>query len=167
MCYAVILDTASIQQYIFSGKQLKENIGASFLVKEAFESMLLQVLHKIASDLKTAFTKEDWNRWKTVPETIPCRERPIDIGYIGGGNAIVYFTEKDHADQLVKEWTLQLLQKAPGLQTSTAVMKFDLENFQSELVLLHDKLKENSHRLIPQTVIPGHGITASCVTNGF
>ena len=33
--HAVLLDTVSIQRYVFSSSKLKENIGASHLVKEA------------------------------------------------------------------------------------------------------------------------------------
>jgi len=36
---AVFIDTMSIQKYIFSSNSLKENIGASFLVKQLFEKL--------------------------------------------------------------------------------------------------------------------------------
>jgi hypothetical protein len=34
---AVIIDTVSIQSYIFSSNKLKENVGASYLVKKIYE----------------------------------------------------------------------------------------------------------------------------------
>jgi hypothetical protein len=33
---ALIVDTVSIQKYIFSSNKLKENIGASYIVENAF-----------------------------------------------------------------------------------------------------------------------------------
>lgn len=41
---AILFDTRSIQRYIFSGSQLKTNIGASYLVDRVFDDALLAVL---------------------------------------------------------------------------------------------------------------------------
>ena len=43
---AVIIDTVSIQSYIFSSNKLKENVGASHLVKKIYEIELKEALEK-------------------------------------------------------------------------------------------------------------------------
>jgi hypothetical protein len=37
-CHAVLLDTVSIQNYIFQSNKLKENLGTSHLVEEMFDA---------------------------------------------------------------------------------------------------------------------------------
>ena len=44
---AILLDTQSIQKYIFSGTKLKTNVGASFIVDKVFDSILVdQILQE-------------------------------------------------------------------------------------------------------------------------
>ena len=38
---AILLDTQSIQKYIFSGTKLRTNVGASFIVDKVFDSILV------------------------------------------------------------------------------------------------------------------------------
>jgi len=45
--YAVLIDTASIQEYIFMSNKLKENVGASFLVERVFPGGPSLLLHGV------------------------------------------------------------------------------------------------------------------------
>jgi hypothetical protein len=164
-CYAVVLDTVSIQKYIFSSGKLKDNIGASHLVKEALESYLEDALNALFSNYKEYFYC-----WKEDPDKILMKENPsapFEVGYIGGGNALLFFRDNINANAFIKEWTTSLLVKAPGLTTSVAVMEFDLDNFNLSKRNSFEKLLENKNRFIPQTVIPRHGITAECSRSGY
>lgn len=164
-CYAVVLDTVSIQKYIFSSGKLKDNIGASYLVKQALESYLEDALKALFSNYKEYFYC-----WENQPDKILMKENPsapFEVGYIGGGNALLLFRDKIKADEFIKEWTSGLLLKAPGLTCAAAGMEFDLDNFKLSKENLFEKLQENKNRRIPQTVIPRHGITAECSRSGY
>ena len=39
---ALLFDTRSIQRYIYSGNMLRTNIGASYLVDQLFEKVLIE-----------------------------------------------------------------------------------------------------------------------------
>lgn len=164
-CYAVVLDTVSIQKYIFSSGKLKDNIGASHLVKEALESYLEGALKALFSNYKEYFYC-----WKENPDKILMKEdpsSPFEVGYIGGGNALLFFRDNIKANAFIKKWTTRLLVKAPGLVSAVAGMEFDLDNFKLSKENLFEKLQENKNRCIPQTVIPRHGITAECSRSGY
>ena len=80
---AILFDTRSIQSYIFSGNQLKTNIGASYLVERVFDDVLLPALRSVlgedALDAETWMNVEEprWDemstartpssRWSTSP----------------------------------------------------------------------------------------------------
>ncbi len=146
---AVLIDTASIQQYIFSASKLKEHIGASFLVKSVYFKNLL-------GDIPI---KTDSGEY---------------LGYIGGGNALLFFNGKEKAIRFVREWTTQLLRYAPGLETAVALQ--DIENSDdlndhSKFPIWKDKLfmqlADNKFTFHPRTLLPLHGITAECSRTGF
>lgn len=164
---AVLLDVAAIQQYVFGSNKLKENLGASYLVEKIFEK-----------NLKTAFENtclqcdiSDWKRTTRVKICDPDVE--VEIGYIGGGNALLFFKDNDHAVKLAKEWTKILLIETPGLVPSIAIKKMecsalsDKNRFQLETGELFRMLRENKNEYQPQTILPRHGITAECSHTGL
>jgi hypothetical protein len=163
--FGVLLDTVSIQRYIFSTNNLKENIGASYIVKDIFESHLKEVIKEIFPSINDNF----YTTWKENPGTIAIKENWVlfEIGYIGGGNALLLFREENKAKGFIKEWTLRLLVKAPGLIPACYVDKIDLDNFSEGLRNLFKKLSENKSRFVPQTIIKRHGVTAECPCTGY
>ncbi len=135
--HAVLLDTVSIQKYVFQSNQLKENLGASFLVEEIYRN---------CSKNNELF----------------------EVGYIGGGNALLLFQEEAKAKEFIREWTTSLLINAPGIVTAVALDdKFDLDNFTESRNNLFKQLWENKLKYVPETVIPRHGITAECSHSGL
>jgi hypothetical protein len=94
---AVLIDTVSIQEYVYSSNKLKENIGASFLVKKIYDDVLKEAL-------KQTFGKDiDINEWRKPKEIkIVQGNDEVEIGYIGGGNALVLFKDKDKTVEFIK-----------------------------------------------------------------
>ncbi|MDW7973028.1 MAG: hypothetical protein RMI01_07480 [Thermodesulfovibrio sp.] len=166
MPYAVLLDTVSIQSFIFSTNNLKENLGASQLVKEIYEEPLFQVLREFAPSL----SKEMLNDWKINPEReIFSSGLPFEIGYIGGGNALIFFEKEDMAKDFIKKWSLRLLTFAPSLTPASAVgeISFDEGRFANDLNNLFKKLTHNKSNFHPLTVTTRHGINAECRRTGL
>ncbi len=157
----VLIDTVSIQKYIFSSNQLKENIGGSYIVEQVFERYLNQSLQEVFPQLDLAIIEE----WKKNPDAIPILSDPectIDPAYIGGGNALLLFRESHKAKEFVKTWSRILLQVAPGLNSAVAITDFDPNAFSISIDQIFQKLHQNKNRYFPITETPKFGITEDC-----
>ncbi|AEE14457.1 hypothetical protein Thena_0825 [Thermodesulfobium narugense DSM 14796] len=156
---ALLIDTVSIQEYIFSSNKLKENIGASFLVKKIYKDVLKEAL-------KITFGRDiDINEWKNNPSCIKIIQAndKVEIGYIGGGNALVLFKGKDKTTEFIKNYTKLLLVKVPGLKTAFGIIhEFDLKDFKNSMKNLHENLKENKNKYFPNVTLPKYGFTLDC-----
>lgn len=159
---AVLIDTVSIQEYIFSSNKLKENIGASFLVKKIYERQLLGALTEIFPFVGAA----DLSKWREMPENIYILEKgniPFEIGYIGGGNALLLFNCKEEAVRFIKAYTRLLLSEVPGLRTAFGfVGDFCFDNFKTDMKRLHDSLRDNKNRYYPNITLPKFGFNLEC-----
>lgn len=162
---AVLIDTISIQKYVFAGNSLKENLGASYLVENIYASELKETLEKI-------FGREvDIDYWREEPEKLLLHvdaTTEYEIGYIGGGNALIFFRSIKLALDFVKSWTRGLLVKAPGLQTAVAIEEsFDFKDYKAGLDGLYKQLIKNKNSYFPNTHLSQYGITADCSRTGF
>lgn len=123
---AILFDTRSIQKYIFASNRLKTNIGASFLVESAFSRELLHVLRERFGEGEV-----DDATWREVESPDWTKmEQKCRIGYIGGGNALVLFSEGTTDEELVEviqSFTKRLLWTTPGLRTGAARGEMVLE----------------------------------------
>lgn len=161
---AVLVDTVSIQDYIFSSNKLLENIGASRLVDEIYEACLERALKEACPGWAGPLSD-----WSGNPGTLSCS--PCGIGYIGGGNALVLFEQNagnaDIDKTFIGRFTRILLEDAPGLRTAFGVSRqFDLGAFTNSMKSLHQSLKRNKNRCFPAVTLPKHGITAECPLSG-
>jgi len=166
--YAVLIDITAIQKYIYSTNRLKENLGASFLVEDIYDSHLKAIINDMFPSLGNSFYEE----WENNPSEIKIlNSADFEIGYIGGGNALLFFKYENNAKEFIKQWSSQLLCKCPGIQPAIAFnsIKSDdlISNFQEERKKLFRKLDEIKAMCIPQTIIPRHGITAECPHSGY
>lgn len=150
--YAVITDVISIQKYIFASNELKDNLGASYLVDKVYQDFLAYSYKEVTG---VSVDPENWEKY------------PDNIGYIGGGNALIFFETENQAQNFIKDWTKNLLINIPGCTPITAYSKFDLDNFNKSINQLFEKLRNNKSEYITQTVIPRHGITSECNRTGL
>lgn len=120
----VVFGTVSLQRYIFQSNRLKENIGASHLVKYWFDKGLVEAMRQSRLTVHTT----EWNAYQKNPSMLPL-EKPADsskdvnVIYVGGGNAALLCKNKDIAQQAVSAWSRRLLEKAPGLRVAVGYGK--------------------------------------------
>lgn len=88
--------------------------------------------------------------------------------YVGGGNALLYFDSLEEAESAIRNWSRDLLQKAPGFVPIIAIEdNFDDENYSKSRAKLIKKTKVQENRFIPQTELSSFGITADCPRSGL
>lgn len=160
---AVLIDIVSIQKYVYSSNRLKENIGASNIIENIYGESLKEALEKV---LKYDVSLDEW---KNNPNNVLIENSDVDfeIGYIGGGNALLLFKSDSTAKKFIKEWTRKLLSKYPSLNVAFANSDIEMDNFQNERINLYKMLEKNKSEYSPQTFLPKHGITADCPYSGL
>jgi hypothetical protein len=116
----IVIDVMSIQKYVFGSNKLKDILGASYIV----------------SNLYKIITSDNFSKFNP------------QIGYIGGGNALVSFNTEQNANLFIKEFTKYCLINYPGLNVAIgkANLKSDFnnpndENFADDLKLLFQDLE--------------------------
>ncbi len=133
---AILFDTISIQQYVFGSNKLKDNLGASYIVEHIYDYLVR----------KSVYPEEE-----------------IEIGYIGGGNALLFTKSEAKAKEIIQNYTTELLWKYPGVSIAVAIKEgFDRKKYSSEIQILFGKLTENKGKFQPINTISSHGITATC-----
>ena len=115
-CYigqcVVVFGTASLQQYIFQSNRLKENIGASYFAKHWLSDGLVDV---------TQADTSAWKKYEKNPDVSQLddpivKDKPINVIYIGGGNAALLCKDRKTAENAVRDWSCKVLKEAPGLR---------------------------------------------------
>lgn len=165
---AILLDTRSIQKYVFGCNKLKTNTGASYLVDGIFTEAMVNVLKQ--SSLK--MPAQDWKEAKELEMSKENSDTECEIAYIGGGNMLILVRKGEESlricRELVQKWSLKVLLEAPGLKTGAAIGEIDLgdANFQTSLNALYKQLKENQNNVLPQVDLPYTGFTVECDYSG-
>lgn len=153
---AVLINVTGIQEYIFHSNKLRENIGASYIIeKEIYENVMLKQLKSVSLS----------DKWRTEHEVEMSPQNTIDceIGYVGGGNALLLFREKEKATHFIKAFSKAVLAQFPGLRLVFGQKHdFDLGNYKMEYQALMQDLKKRKSQYIPLVSVQKHGITADC-----
>lgn len=173
---AILLDTRSIQKYVFAGDELKTNVGASFIVDQIFEGLMCnKILPELQKNGELANVELDWKNNTAVKmasdKTISC-----EIAYIGGGNMLIVVDtvpgepEKSLpiCKKIVAAWSKELLFYAPGLRTGAAIgiLDLDAKSYKELIDELYASLKNNQSMIIPEVDLPYTGFTKECDVSG-
>jgi len=161
---ALKIDTISIQSYIFGSNKLKENIGGSFIIERlVYWDMIPRALR--ICGLVEQINMSEWVMEPDVYQLLIDENVRVEIGYIGGGNAILIFRYGEDLNLFVRTYTTLLLQYFPGLNTAYGKYDFefqeggDYKNFMREL---NENLIQNRYYYPAQTVPFKHGIVDDC-----
>ncbi len=166
---AILLDTRSIQKYVFSCNKLKTNVGASYLVDGIFNDLMQKI---VLPSFNLKMPEISWQKSKQI-EMIKDDSIKAEIVYIGGGNMLILINKfsgkEDNLNlcrEIVKKWTLEILKKAPGLKTGVAIGMMDVERFKDSLDKMYVQLKQNQNTVLPQVDLPYTGLTLECNISG-
>ncbi|MEO6452618.1 MAG: hypothetical protein ABIN97_01035 [Ginsengibacter sp.] len=181
---AVIIDTVSIQQYIFSSNKLKENIGASYIIEHLlYNEAMIKCLEECRKEniFKKVFTAWDGDeQTNEVPKDIGVLTGDYDaeIAYIGGGNAMVFVKEEKLVTDIysgefkdtktyhfIKKYSLLLLKFYPSLKVAFGVntnFVLDETSFRKNKKGTVEQLAHNKSFFSPNVSPFKHGIVEDC-----
>lgn len=91
-----------------------------------------------------------------------------EIVYTGGGNALLYFDNKENASKFLKQWSKKTLIEYPGLHINCSIDdNFDTSNFKGSLDRLYKKLNNTKGKVLTNTSISSYGFNAECNETGL
>ena len=125
-----LLDVTGIQSFIFGSNRLAENVGASYLVKQALGDWLSDEVRGVGGKLL----------------------------FSGGGNALVSSSSLETAKALVTGLHLRLVEESPGLGLVCAHRPDGA--FEETYKLLHDDLRHAKSEKLPDVGFDGAGVVA-------
>lgn len=162
-----VADTTGIQDYIFGTNQLKQNVGASYLVDCATRKWVVESLpdeHNVKDldDTSNPFTNQ----------TIENGQLAAEVIYAGGGNTMVLFASLSDPVAFTRRLTSRVLLDAPGLNLVLAHETFDWqqEALGGEHGVVSSIMKKlalkKAGRLVSSPLL-GLGVTAACAFTGM
>lgn len=159
-----MIDTAGIQDYIFSSNRLRENVGASLLVELATRDWVHEELHQLG---KTNLPDREWK--------IEADDLVAELVYAGGGNTVILFATLDAAHVFTQRLTQRVLRKAPGLELIIAhrgPFKWEPDGvgfYKEEFEKLRGGAlaQKKRTRLSTPLPLPGLGVTEECPSTGM
>jgi len=164
-----LLDTTSIQEYVFASNQLAQNIGASELVERTTGEWLVNAFDNLGISHNIAWSLEKGVYY--TDGTVPTLN--AEVIYAGGGNAVILFTDDKQAVQFINSLSRRVLNEARGLQMVSVSKPVHWENDgtgDSLATALADLRKQAfAHKLNRpvSTPLPGLAVTAACAYTGL
>lgn len=127
---ALLIDTLSIQRYVFGSNKLKENVGASFIVEHlVYRTLIPKAMAEAGID-----DVLNIDEWKENPDEYKLNSSPetrVEVGYIGGGNAFLIFQDSPDAAQFTTAYSRLIMVYFPGIKTAFVTHKFEYEEDQA------------------------------------
>lgn len=157
------VEVGGIQEYIFSGNNLKQNIGASELVSQATMDWVVVALNKL--NIKHNAVLDNVNQ-KWLLTDWQADLLPAQIVYWGGGNALILFLgqPEELAIPFTKQLTRRVIVEATGLSLIVAHQTLDWDkdvaaHKHNDLRAITGNRKRNR---LQSTPLLGLGVTAAC-----
>lgn len=151
-----ILDTMAIQTYIFGSNRLKENIGASELVKQSTEAWVYESLPQ-----------------QSVPDArIEDGKINAEVVYVGGGNTVILFANEAEAKSFVARLSERLITEAPGIELAVVHQSFDWTQDalggkkSGKMFEAFSRLADLKRCQLTSRPLAGLGVTATCQSTG-
>ena len=164
-----LLDTVSIQPYIFASNRLQEIIGASELVVQATGDWAYDELNKVCASRHNITDLKTGARNPTLKIEDPQAQLDAEVIYAAGGNMALLFRDFKQAKAFTRQLTSRVLKDAPGLNlvvahTTIAWEKNDLGRQVGRTI--EEKLAARKLARNVSMPLPGLGVTAACSSTG-
>jgi len=160
--YLVVVDTAQIQPYIFASNRLRENVGASFLVRQVTGEWALKTLRTVAPSCNLDQEHQITN------QRIEDGEIDAEVIYSGGGKFLALFRQEDTAHRFARILSLKTLKDAPGLQLVIVCHPYTWgENLNDAVSQAFEKLERKKRNQRFSTPLAGLGVTEACRSTGL
>ena len=161
MAILTVYDIMGIQNFIFSSKELKDNIGASKIVKDTLDIYLIDVIKEN--------TKKCELNWKGSSKFKMLEDSDIEaeILYIGGGNALVIYKDKDIESKITRKFSRVVFEKSYSLSVATAYIETNFESFKEDKEKLFKSLDENKNSFLKTMPLMGISITKQDLQTGL
>lgn len=158
-----VIDTAGIQNYIFGSNVLKQNVGASELVRRATQDWVYEELKKEGT------TNVDQNGRINDQAHIERDNLVSELVYSGGGNTVVLFRSLDVALKFTRHLTRRVLKEAPGLRLIVAHQEFDWDSQALSQVVQAtlERVRRKKEEPVVSTPLLGLSVTADCQYTGL
>jgi hypothetical protein len=164
--WLVVVDTTQIQPYIFGSNRLQENIGASWLVKQATGPWALQLVSALKSNVKDAQQNQLDDRLRIEDGNLEA-----EVIYAGGGNVLILFADESKARDFIRRLSRKALCEAPGLQLLFAKQSVDWDARPAQLfdcvMRAFKDLEAQKAQRAPSAPLLGLGVTAACRSTGL
>lgn len=181
MAYTLtILDTASIQSYIFGSNELRENIGASELVYRATKLWAFEALEAVLGNrhnINMGDVKADDVDFYDHDFAIEQAQQSgpaAEVLYAGGGNTVILFggdNSLETAKTFVNTLSRRVLRDAPGLNLYAAhgsVQELSTGQALTDAIdMVFKELAQIKEALPGPTPLLGLSVTAACTSTGL
>jgi hypothetical protein len=161
----LIVDTTGIQPYIFGSNRLRENVGASHLVRQATEAWVREALESAVP------ARHNWQTDGALETTKRIEAGAIDaeVVYASGGNVVVILKEASAARQFTSALSKIVLRRAPSLNLVVAQMPFDSLGTNQLPIDETFRLLDHQKRQLKYVSTPllGVGVTTRCQSTGL
>jgi len=156
-------DVTGIQDFVFASGKIKENVGASIIVQKVFEEYLNEVIEKACINN----CRTEWNQYSDF-QICSEPELQAEVLYMGGGNAMVAYQNRETAINVTKKLSYEILERTGGtLKFAVVYQNTECKDYLNDRDELLKKLKINKYRMVHQTPLLGIGITRQGDTDGL
>lgn len=163
--WLVVVDTTQIQTYIFGSNRLAENIGASWLVKQATGAWALEAVQQVATRNNIESANADLDSERRIDDG----KLDAEVIYAAGGNVLVIFNSSGRASDFIRQLSRRVLREAPGLTLLFAKQAFEgakPDLFRAVQDAFSDLERQKSQRAFDAPLL-GIGVTAACRSTGL
>lgn len=159
-----LVDVRQVQTFIFGANELKQNLGASALVELATHAWVADALKY---EKLTYNALDDLSEIKETPSV--WRDNAlVEVLFAGGGNVGLLFAKRETAIAFTKQYTLTLMEKAPGLDAAVVHTDFEWESndLAKKWNVFQTNLAERKNRPPLSNPLTGLSVTAQCAYTG-